>query len=662
MYLQQQNTNLSNLTSAHPLNSLNNSLNMSDLHNDAFHHLNSTQSTVVDSSNHFNSTNAANNNNTTMEQNEENYIENYAFQSNGKLHNVDQFDYEADRLSCSPNSLSANTLNNITNISNLIFVNSNLNKLNQLADHTNQIDKIKLNQVDPNDIIAMDPMTRFLSLHPKYLELFDKFYNFLFNGDGPLQYTVRHYIAIMAAARHHCKYLVRDQQEQFKKIGGDLKWLDGLEYAPKKIQNLNEINKILAHQPWLLTKEHIERLTKGDDNWSLSELVQAIVIMTQFHSLASFVFGCGFNDADLDWSTKATNLTAGSNLNSNNISDLLQYTTNLPVSSPPSPPSPNSLVNGLIVNESNLNATDQSSMDTTPTIQLECDLTMNVNQQTNLDEKANSSITNKQTKTKSLNQQQANTLDILMLKMQSISQQKADEIELENQEELVKNQSLEINLTPTQVLSNIEFNFDSSSTSNSSSQHSTANTSPSQVTSKCLGNDDGQLSRFTFDTKFCYADFARQRAHTDVTTFKVQDYSWQDHAYSLVNRLYSDVGTMLDEKFTTIYNLTYYTMGRVTNIDTRLFRQAIWNYIQSMYGIRHDDYHYREINELLERPLKAYIKTVCCFPHQTRKKDCDTVLREFRRSEKIHVNVMIAEAKLQAELLYALRTISRYMT
>ena len=32
----------------------------------------------------------------------------------------------------------------------------------------------------------------------------------------------------------------------------------GIQYAPKKIQNLNEINKILAHQPWLLTKEHIE--------------------------------------------------------------------------------------------------------------------------------------------------------------------------------------------------------------------------------------------------------------------------------------------------------------------------------------------------------------------------------------------------------------------
>lgn len=51
---------------------------------------------------------------------------------------------------------------------------------------------------------------------------------------------------------------MNDQQEQFKKVGGDVKWLQSIKYAPKKIQNLSEINKILAHQPWTLTKEHIE--------------------------------------------------------------------------------------------------------------------------------------------------------------------------------------------------------------------------------------------------------------------------------------------------------------------------------------------------------------------------------------------------------------------
>jgi hypothetical protein len=37
-------------------------------------------------------------------------------------------------------------------------------------------------------------------------------------------------------------------------------------------------------------------LTKGTDSWSLAEVVHAIVLLAHFHSLASFVFGCGVNE------------------------------------------------------------------------------------------------------------------------------------------------------------------------------------------------------------------------------------------------------------------------------------------------------------------------------------------------------------------------------
>lgn len=36
-----------------------------------------------------------------------------------------------------------------------------------------------------------------------------------------------------------------------------------------------------------------QRLTKGPNNWSLSEVVHAIVLLSHFHSLSSFVFSCG---------------------------------------------------------------------------------------------------------------------------------------------------------------------------------------------------------------------------------------------------------------------------------------------------------------------------------------------------------------------------------
>ena len=105
--------------------------------------------------------------------------------------------------------------------------------------------------------------------------------------------------------------------------------------------------------------------------------------------------------------------------------------------------------------------------------------------------------------------------------------------------------------------------------------------------------------------------------------------------YITLFRLYNEVGNLLDAKFQTAYNLTYYTMGGRTDVDTSRFRRAIWNYIQSLLGLRHDDYNYGEIDQLLERSLKTYIKSACCFPERVTKKDYDRVLREFKHSEKV---------------------------
>jgi len=171
-----------------------------------------------------------------------------------------------------------------------------------------------------------------------------------------------------------------------------------------------------------------------------------------------------------------------------------------------------------------------------------------------------------------------------------------------------------------------------------------------------------EISQFIDDPEFIYQDFARRGETSLIPTFRVQDYSWDDHAFSLINRLYNDVGNLIDDKFRLTYHLTYYTMGSVKDVDTSRFRRAIWNYIQCMFGIRHDDYDYGEVNQLLERSLKTYIKTVVCFPERVTRKDYDNILKEFRHSEKIHVNLMLLEARVQAELLYALRAIMRHMT
>lgn len=92
------------------------------------------------------------------------------------------------------------------------------------------------------------------------------------------------------------------------------------------------------------------------------------------------------------------------------------------------------------------------------------------------------------------------------------------------------------------------------------------------------------ISHLIDDPSFTYQDFQRRGAAVSIPTFRIQDYSWDDHGYSLVNRLYSDVGNLLDVKFRAAYNLTYFTMADRTNVDTSKFRRAIWNYIQCIYG------------------------------------------------------------------------------
>lgn len=146
---------------------------------------------------------------------------------------------------------------------------------------------------------------------------------------------------------------------------------------------------------------------------------------------------------------------------------------------------------------------------------------------------------------------------------------------------------------------------------------------------KTCTNDNG----FSFFNEL--QDFARRGSVNLIPTFRIQDYSWDDHAFSLVNRLYNDVGNLLDDKFRLMYQLTYNFMGSKRDVDTSRFRTAIWNYIQCMFGIRHDDYDYGEVNQVLERSLKAYIKAVVCFPERVTRENYNGVLKELHHSEKV---------------------------
>jgi len=76
-------------------------------------------------------------------------------------------------------------------------------------------------------------------------------------------------------------------------------------------------------------------------------------------------------------------------------------------------------------------------------------------------------------------------------------------------------------------------------------------------------------------------------------------------------------------------------MGRNKDIDTTAFRNAIWYYVHCIYGVRHDDYNYGVINDLLQKHVRSFIKLISCFPENTTRKDYRHFMTEFMQSEKV---------------------------
>jgi len=385
-----------------------------------------------------------------------------------------------------------------------------------------------------------------MSHHPQYLDIFQKAQAFILRGDGPLPFHYRHFIAIMAAGRHRCGYLIEQQMNEFVLANGDKRWLLGLDHIPTKLLDLYEVNKILAHQPWLITKHHIEKLTTGSDSWSLGELVQALVIMSHFHSLASFVFGCGIGNGDHEPPCRSPSASNQSSAPGSPIS-------------PKHPPSST----GIGKHSAASAAVSAESRSSSPHSSLPHSLPPSVASVyvggSNPGSRSNSARsspewknTNRRSSTLGLvgggGDDDQVGLDALMKRMKSLSERR-EQFTAEEQikrYEHVESQSAELGVV----------------------------SSEQDVSQRGFG-------QFIKDEGFTYQDFANrgggdgsaEGGKSLIATFRVQDYSWDDHAYSLINRLYSDVGNLIDEKFRLTYHLTYYTMGSNKSI-TMLYKVA----------------------------------------------------------------------------------------
>lgn len=400
---------------------------------------------------------------------------------------------------------------------------------------------------------SVDAVWQQMTSHPRYMESFLRTQHYILTMDGPLPLPYRHYITIMAAARHQCSYLVSLHSAQFLRVGGDPLWLQGLQAAPPRLRHLDHINKVLAHQPWLTACSHIQALLKtGEQCWSLAELVQGVVLLAHCHALCSFVFGSGV-DADPAPIPRTPRGTPPPGYR------LTSDAANGNVNGSPTSPTPASE-----------HAARRWSLDSAG--------------------------------------------ETVCLK-DRIHKTKEEE---RRAERLLQSHTLQ-----------------------------QTDTEEDEALVLCAADP----AHFITDPDFGYQEFAR-RDDDHFQVFRVQDYSWEDHGFSLVNRLYSDIGHLLDERFRSVMAL------RSSHAPDRT--RAVWNYIHCMLGIRYDDYDYGEVSQLLGRELKLFIKTVACFPNAS-KTPPPLPWGALTPAERVHVNLLVMEARLQAELLYALRAITQYM-
>lgn len=139
----------------------------------------------------------------------------------------------------------------------------------------------------------------------------------------------------------------------------------------------------------------------------------------------------------------------------------------------------------------------------------------------------------------------------------------------------------------------------------------------------------------------------------------VQDFSWAEQGFETINRYFPKLAGPLDEQFNHIYNLTYNSFNEHENIDTFPYRRALWFYVQRVKGVFYDDYNYPEVNLVLNRNTKSFIKKISCFPATVNQRDFNNLGVKLQPSEKVHIVLLASEASKQAELLWALDALSQ---
>ena len=101
-----------------------------------------------------------------------------------------------------------------------------------------------------------------------------------------------------------------------------------------------------------------------------------------------------------------------------------------------------------------------------------------------------------------------------------------------------------------------------------------------------------------------YVDFAKRDGKSKFPTFNIQDFDWDQAGFSILSQFNEDIAQKLDDKFRSIM---LSNEKDSSDVDFVPFQRAVWNYVQSLWGIMHDDYDYLEIDKIVPRLVYHYL-------------------------------------------------------
>jgi len=150
----------------------------------------------------------------------------------------------------------------------------------------------------------------------------------------------------------------------------------------------------------------------------------------------------------------------------------------------------------------------------------------------------------------------------------------------------------------------------------------------------------------------------------------VQDFCWAEEGFSVMLPFYSDLTSRLDDKF----RLTGKLMAKEGDLA-----RGVWHYVQALCGVYSDDFNYSSTQKLLQGGLQQHLEKACrgisssnsscnlwtntntwnTTPHNL---DTDLHQAKISASKKAMVGLLTVEARLQSELLFALKAVMKFMT